>query len=74
MTVYNLGLEKEGCCSSGDEAPQGTTTGTAIRDDVAGLHSTCHSRFDLAEEVEDVYLLLTAAVILVSMRHQILVG
>lgn len=74
MREHNSRLEKVACCSFGDEAPQEMMTGTANRDDVAGLHSTSHSHFGLVEVVVAVYLLLTAVVILVSMPRQILVG
>lgn len=74
MREHSLGLEKAGCCSSDDEAQQEMMTGTAIRDDIAGLHSTFRSSLDLTEGAVDVYRLLTVVVILVSTRHQILVG
>lgn len=74
MKEHSSRLEKVACCSFGDEAPQETMTGTAIRDDVAGLHSTSHSHFGSVEVVVAEYLLLTAVEILVSMPHQTLVG
>jgi hypothetical protein len=59
---------------SGDVGQRGTMTDTAIRDDVADLHNTSHSHFDLAEEVAVLCLQLILVVTLVSRLHQTLAG